>query len=152
MVRSAVRGTDSRVPNGRTWQTPDTLSDQQSAAVSAFVDGQSPADVAQSLGVELPDVETWLADPAFVATVNQRRADRMAANADRLRAMVPAALDALQYVLTNGQSRDSIAAARVVLAACRLSELPDPPPATTPADVETEWRKAAENRLLFGAF
>lgn len=152
MVRGAVRGTDGRVPNGRTWCQSDTLSDQQSAAVSAFVDGQTPADVAQSVGVELADVETWLADPAFVASANQRRADNVSAHMDRLRAMVPAALDALRDVLTNGEPRDRIAAARVVLAACRLSELPDPPAATTPADVETDWRKAAEHRLLFGAF
>ncbi len=141
------RRSDGCVPYGRASRLPD-LSAQQTAAVLAFVDGQTPADVAQSGGVELSAVETWLADPAFVAAVNRCRLEHARANGDTLLAMVPDALSALRDVLSNGQPRDRIAAARVVLAAARLDVLPDPPAATTPGDVERTWRKDAEERLF----
>jgi hypothetical protein len=92
---------------------PRTLTPEQRAAAAMLADGKTPNETAEALGLPVVMVMAW-ADyvPEVWAEVNKQRKANHTRAADKLRSMVPDALDALKDEL-NGPDR--IKAAGIVL-------------------------------------
>lgn len=111
----------------------DGLTPQQAAAVDLLAAGRNVTDTAAELGVCRQTVSGWLhGDSHFTAAYNRRRQELWAAAADRLRAMVPAALDVLAAEIEGGSTNAAVA----VLKAAGLQNLPPPSGATDAAIIE----------------
>lgn len=101
-----------------------TLSPEQSAAVDLLASGKTVSETAVALEVPVQTVSEWYrSHPGVEAELNARREDLWAGTADRLRALLPKALEVLAEEL-KGENR--LHAAVHVLKACRLygAELP----------------------------
>lgn len=73
------------------------LSIEQLNAVDLLVTGQNDREVAEAVGVCRPTICGWrLHDPFFQAALNRRRADLWGGGIDRLRNLIPRALDCLE--------------------------------------------------------
>jgi hypothetical protein len=79
----------------------------QESAIDCLIGGATDAEAAEAVGVQRQTVNGWKNhDPAFIAALNTRRADLWGHSADRLRALVPRALTALEHALdTNADPR-----------------------------------------------
>jgi hypothetical protein len=128
------------------------LSMPQLAAVDLLAGGQSDTVVAQMLGLHRTTVTKWRCyDPVFQAALNQKRSEVWGAGLDRLRSMIPEALDALAAELS-GAGPGRLKAAIEVL---RLAQLPPVSSGIGPADAEAivrqivkERRGSAPNRMM----
>jgi Homeodomain-like domain len=114
---------------------PDTsrpeLTPQQAAAVDLLAVGRTITEVAEAVGVTRQTVSGWLnQDPVFEAAVNRRRQELWENVSDRLRALLPNALDVLKQALENG----SVKAAVEVLKAAGLHGLQRPSGPVDPLD------------------
>ena len=95
-------------------QSNPDLSLEQQNAIDLLVTGQSDQAVAAAVGVTRQTVCGWRNHhPAFAAALNARRLEVWGGAVDRLRALLPKALDALEHAVT-GESPDWKAAAEVV--------------------------------------
>lgn len=122
------------------------LSPAQLAAIPLLLAGQSITDVAAAVGVARQTVSTWVnADAAFIAAVNAERLDLWEGHKDRLRSLVPKALDVLARGLDHADPRVSLAAARDVLKSVSLADC-RPDPATTEEDVRLNLEGKAADR------
>jgi hypothetical protein len=104
-------------------------------AVDLLASGRNDREVAELLGLARPTVCKWrLYHPEFIAALNQRRAEVWCSGIDRLRSLIPQALDVLAKFLEVGAPPVRVRAAAVILA---LAKLPPPAPAgpTTPEDI-----------------
>lgn len=99
----------------------------QENAVDALASGQKDADVASLVGVNRVTVTRWrLYHPHFQAALNERRQAIWAASLDRLRALVPVALDAVADELANVGSPRRLDAAFGLLKLVPLAEAAAP--------------------------
>jgi hypothetical protein len=99
----------------------------QQSAVDLLAAGKTDTEAAELLQLARPTVSKWrLYHPAFQAALNARRAEVWGAGVDRLRSLIPQALDVLGKALTEGNITAKLHAARMVLG---LVELPAPAPA-----------------------
>ena len=115
------------------------LTPQQAEAAALVAVGKTPAEVAEAVGVDPSVVTTWTDRPAFVAQVNRHRRATWATAHDRLRALVPDALEALAQAVRGGDVR----AAVEVLKACDLYGNVKPPRgAVEPEQVMVEQAEA----------
>ncbi len=90
------------------------LSVEQENAIDLLVAGTSDRETAEAVGVSRQTVCNWRNHhPAFIAALNARRLETWGASSDRLRALLPKALDALEGAIT-GEAPDWKAAAKVV--------------------------------------
>ena len=90
------------------------LSLEQQNAIDLLVTGQTDQAVAETVGVTRQTVCGWCNHhPAFAAALNARRLDVWGGACDRLRALLPKALDALEAAVT-GEAPDWRAAAKLV--------------------------------------
>ncbi len=88
----------------------------QRNAIDLLIAGRTDQEVAQAVGVTRQTVNGWRnQNPWFSAALNRARAALWGEGADRLRALVPLAFDALTAELTGGANR-----ARVALDLLRL--------------------------------
>ena len=72
----------------------------QLSAIDLLAAGKTDQEVADLLKLHRTTVTKWrLYDPVFQAALNRRRAEVWGAAADRLRSLIPRALDALAAVL-----------------------------------------------------
>lgn len=131
---------------------PDTdkwaLSPPQLAAVDLLAVGKNLTEAAEAVGVTRQTVSEWLNQhDGFRAAVNQRRHELWAAVTDRLRSLVPKALDTLEEGLTAG----NVQAALGLLKAAGLHGLAAPSGPTTPEAIEAE-RVRSENLAALMAF
>ena len=95
-------------------KTRHELSIEQQNAIDLLTTGQTDQAVAEAVGVTRQTVCGWRNHhPAFAAALNARRLDVWGGACDRLRALLPQALDALERAVT-GESPDWKAAAEVV--------------------------------------
>ena len=95
-------------------ETGHTLSVAQLNAVDLLVAGRTDAEAAEAVGVTRQTVCGWRNHhPAFQAELNARRIDVWGGACDRLRALLPRALDALEAAV-GGEKPDWRAAAKVV--------------------------------------
>jgi hypothetical protein len=102
-------------------------------AVDLLASGKTDKETAELLNLSRTCVTKWrLYDPSFQAALNVRRAEVWGAGVDRLRSLVPLALDALGDVLQDRDSPDRLKAAVEVLKLARL------PSVSTGADGPTD--------------
>lgn len=122
------------------------LSPAQLVAIPLLLAGQSITDTAAAVGVARQTVSTWLnADTLFIATLNAERFDLWEGHKDRLRSLIPKAVDALERGLEHPDPRVSQAAARDILKLVDLSDC-RPDPATTEEDVRLNLEGKAADR------
>jgi hypothetical protein len=96
------------------------------------------------LGLSRTAVTKWrLYDPVFQAALNLRRPEVWDAGIDRLRSLIPKALDALAEEVGDKESPNRLKAALEVL---RIAQLPAGELAQGPADPEEMVRKIVEQR------
>lgn len=109
------------------------LTPRQETAVELLLSGKSDAATADSLGIHRTTIARWrAAHPAFQAELARRRAELYGAAAERLRALVPKALDVLE---TGLEGNDRLSTAQKILAMAGLDKLTAPP--SDPDDAET---------------
>jgi hypothetical protein len=91
-------------------------------AIDLLVTGKTDKETAELLGLSRTCVTKWrLYDPVFQATLNQRRREVWGVGIDRLRALIPQALDALADELLKPDNPNRLKAAVEIL---RLTRLP----------------------------
>lgn len=87
-----------------TGQFDRDLSVAKANAVDLLVTGATDQEAADAVGVTRQTVNGWRNhDPAFVAALNARRLDVWGGAADKLRALLPTALETLETALTDKQ-------------------------------------------------
>lgn len=88
------------------YQTLQTLTPAQELAIVSLLAGNSDAEAAEDAGVHRVTVTRWrLYDPAFSAELDSQRAALRTAANDRLHAMLPKALAAIEQELENGKNK-----------------------------------------------
>jgi hypothetical protein len=99
------------------------LSEQQQAAVELLAAGKTDKEAASALNLPGDSVVKWHKhDPVFQTALNARRTEAWRAGIDRLRSMVPKALDALADELARS---DNPARCKIALDMLRLAKLTD---------------------------
>src|ERR1700687_4316287 len=85
------------------------LTPQQEAAVDLLALGRSISDVAKEVGVARHTLSLWRnKQPSFQATFTLRRRELWDAASERLRTLVPGALDVLESAVANGDLRAAL--------------------------------------------
>jgi hypothetical protein len=106
----------------------------QLSAIDLLVSGKNDKETAELLGLSRTAVTKWrLYDPVFQAALNRRRAEVWGAGCDRLRALIPKALDTLADELDNRDNPNRLKAAVEVL---KLAQLPSGAAGIGPTDAE----------------
>ena len=109
------------------------LTPRQETAVELLLAGKSDAATAETLGIHRTTIARWrAAHPAFQAELARRRAELYGAATERLRSLVPKALDVLQAGLDGD---DRLPTAHAVLKMAGFDKLAAPP--SVPDDAET---------------
>src|SRR5215831_11243016 len=118
----------------RNGQPRRELSVQQQAAVELLSAGKTDKQAAETLNLPAERVARWRShDPVFQAALNACRAEVWQASIDRLRSILPQALDTLADELNRADNPDRCKLALDIL---RLAKLPDITP-HGPTDPET---------------
>ena len=127
-----------------------TLSAEQSAAVDLLATGKTVSETAEALEVPVQTVSEWYrSHPGVQAELNARRHELWTGTTDRLRALLPKALEVLAEEL-KGENR--LQAAVHVLKACRLYGAEVPTGSTDAEDIvigEKERVKKRQQRSFF---
>jgi hypothetical protein len=133
----------SAPPEGRMTTKTDTLTPQQAAAADLLAFGATVTDAAETVKVSRQTVSEWLHhNAAFQAALHARQRELWQGNAERLRSLVPKALDTLERWLA---SHNGLTAAVHVLKAAGLYGLPAPDGSIDAAEIETEREIAASD-------
>jgi hypothetical protein len=99
------------------------LSEQQQAAVDLLATGKTDKEAARMLSLPEGSVFKWrIHEPVFQAALNACRAEAWRAGTDRLRSMVPKALDTLADELSRP---DNPYRCKIALEILRLARLTD---------------------------
>jgi hypothetical protein len=131
-----------RQGNGRNGQQGRELSAQQQAAAELLAAGKTDLQIAETLNLPSVCITKWrLYDPIFQAGLNACRAAIWQASIDRLRSMIPQALDTLAAELNRADNPDR---PKIALDILRLAKLPDIAP-QGPSDAETIVRRAVDH-------
>jgi hypothetical protein len=118
----------------------DTLTPQQAAAADLLAFGVTVTDAAETVKVSRQTVSEWLHhNPAFQAALNARRQELWTGHAERLRSLVPKAMDALEVAVSDEQQ--GVAAAVHILKAAGLYGLREPN-----GSIHVDEIKSAEQR------
>jgi len=97
------------------------LTPAQLTALGALAAGQSDAGAAEAAGVDAAQVAAWRdSDALFAAILNRRRAGQWEEQSDRLRGLIPRAVDTLGACLDCEDPKTALAAARVILTGAGL--------------------------------
>jgi hypothetical protein len=119
-----------------------TLTPEQWSAVDFLATGGSLGDVQKATTVEAATVRAWLRDADFVAALNVRTNEVRDAHLERLRAMVPKALDTLEGLLESQDEAVRLRVASYVLKATALDAVAwTPVGERTPETVKGKWRE-----------
>jgi transposase len=103
----------------------DTLTPQQAVAVDTLVTGSTVTEAAETVKVSRQTVSGWLHhDAAFQAALNARRQELWTGHVERLRSLVPKAMDALEVGVTD--EKQGVVAAVHILKAVGLYGLAAP--------------------------
>jgi hypothetical protein len=115
-------------------------------AIDLLASGKTDKETAELLSLSRTCVTKWrLYDPVFQAALNRRRAEVWGSGIDRLRSLIPKALDALADELENRDSPNRLKAAGEIL---RLAHLPADALRTGPTEPEEIVRRIVEGRRL----
>ena len=94
---------------------------KQQNAIDMLIAGSTDSETANAVKVNRVTVTKWRNyDPVFAAELNRRRTELWGGAVDRLRALIPRALDALEEELASGKHR--VKAALEILRICNLGE------------------------------
>jgi len=116
----------------------------QLSAIDLLASGKTDKETAELLNLSRTCVTKWrLYDPVFQAALNHRRAEIWGAGADRLRALIPKALDALTAELENPDSPNRLKVAGQVLA---LTQMGGSALNVGPTDPEEIVRRVVKDR------
>jgi hypothetical protein len=116
----------------------------QLSAIDLLAAGKTDKETAELLGLSRTCITKWrLYDPAFQAALNRRRAEVWGVGIDRLRSLIPKALDALADELDRPDSPHRLKAAAEVL---RLAQPPADALQTGLTDPEVIVRNIVEAR------
>jgi DNA-binding transcriptional ArsR family regulator len=125
--------------------TPRAMTPQQELAVDLLASGKTVTEAAAAIGVSRQTVSEWLNRSAdFRASLNVRRQELWEAMGDRLRALLPDAVEALASELRDGNRLKAVA---LVLRACGADGLTAPNGATDPEDIEIANRERDNDRV-----
>jgi hypothetical protein len=126
------------------------LSVKQSNAIDLLIVGKTDREVAESVGVTRQTVCGWRHySPAFQSELNRRRKAAWGSAADRLRSMLPTALDVVGEALADGTEPNRLRAALKMLELGGLDGSTCGPSAIGPEEVY-EVVDAEARRLLHG--
>ncbi len=106
---------------------PDTykLTPQQAAAVDVLVAGATVTDAAETVKVSRQTVSEWLHhNAAFQAALHARQRELWQGHVERLRSLVPKAMDTLEAAVSD--EKQGVAVAVHILKAVGLYGLPEP--------------------------
>jgi hypothetical protein len=116
----------------------------QMNAIDLLASGKTDKETAELLRLSRTCVTKWrLYDPLFQAALNRRRAEVWGSGLDRLRSLIPKALDALAAELEKADSPVRLKAAAEIL---RLAQMPAPTEGIGPIDAEEIVSKVVERR------
>jgi hypothetical protein len=116
----------------------------QQSAIDLLASGKNDTETAELLKLSRTCVSKWrLYSPEFQAALNRRRAEVWGAGIDRLRSLVPKALDALAEELEKPDSPNRLKAAVEVL---KLAQLPDGWQQVGPVEAEGIVRQVVRAR------
>jgi hypothetical protein len=108
----------------------------QLSAVDLLASGKNDTEAAALLGLSRTCVSKWrLYDVQFQAALNQRRAEVWGSGIDRLRSLIPKALDALADALEDKDNPNRLKVAGEVLKLAQLSTAAPPGGPTDPEEV-----------------
>jgi hypothetical protein len=117
---------------------------QQRNAVDLLAAGKNDTEAAELLHLSRTCITKWrLHDPVFQAALNVRRAEVWGSSLDRLRTLIPKALDVLAAALDHQLTPHRLKAAGAIL---RLAQLPAGSLGIGPTDAEEIVRRLVEQR------
>src|SRR5262245_48004806 len=141
------------------WMATWMLSGEQEKAVVLLAEGKTIAEIAECIEVDEHTVRSWRWEhPGVQAAMNSRRREAWTAVTDRLRALVPKALEVLEREL---EGETPLPAALHILKACGLYGLQAPEGRVEFTDPEEiAFKQAAHqqsmemqrDRVLFGSY
>jgi hypothetical protein len=121
-----------------------TLTEEQATAVDLLAGGRTPSETAEALKVPMQTVHEWCrSHPGVQAELNTRRQELWTGTTDRLRLLLPKALEVLAEEL---QGENRLQAAVHVLKACRLYGAEVPTGATDAEDIVIRKKERVKNR------
>jgi len=107
--------------SGKTRQEIPPLSVKQLNAIDLLVTGVSDREVAEKVGVTRQTVTNWrLHHPEFQAGMNRRRKEIWGSSGDRMRSLLPKALDRIEKTLADDSNPNAWRAALELLRAAGL--------------------------------
>jgi hypothetical protein len=126
------------------------LSPQQETAIDLLAVGKTVTQVSAEVGVARQTVSEWLNhQPGFQAAFNQRRQELWDAVSDRLRSLLPKALDVLDQAIDRG---DLKAALEILKSAMHRLQRPEGPTSAEEAHVAAkESENARQRRALIAS-
>jgi len=128
------------------------LSNEQQQMITQVIEGKSFSEAAAAIGVDLATVEEWQGDAEFVAALNRGRKALWGNSEDRLRALLPKALGAIEAAIQSDDLSLKAALAVVKIVGLGTHGVAEygllPMGDTEAADVEARWRRDENNRLL----
>lgn len=127
------------------------LSPQQARAVDLLAIGKTVTQVSEEVGVARQTVSEWLNQhPGFQAALNLRRQELWAGMTDRLRALLPQAIEVLEKAIADG----SVKTAVELLKATGIYGREAPQGPTNAEDAESaakEQERARRDRAIFAS-
>lgn len=90
------------------------LTDEQVRAAALVAQGKTASEAAEELATDASRVTAWQRSAHFVAEVNRQRHATWTAAQDRLRGLVPRALETLEEALRQGDVRAAVEVLRAV--------------------------------------
>ena len=133
-----------------------TLTPSKVVTIDMLATGSTPEDVEKAIGndslepLTAETVRAWLRDADFVAALNVRTNEVRDAHLERLRAMVPKALDTLEGLLESQDEAVRLRVASYVLKAAALDSVPwQRINQTKPEYVRNKWQREETFNALF---
>ena len=121
-----------------------TLTEEQATALDLLATGKLVSEIAVALEVPVQTVQEWCrSHPGVQAELNTRRQELWTGTIDRLRLLLPKALEVLAEEL---QGKNRLQAAVHVLKACRLYGAEVPTGATDAEDIVIREKERVKNR------
>ncbi len=122
----------------------------QENAIDLLIHGKTDGDAAAVVGVTRQTVNEWRNhNPAFIAEMNARRQEIYGAHGERLRALVPKAIDALEKTFEYGDPKERLTAAVHILKAVGLYGAITAPAGPTEAAEVLEERELVEGEKAY---
>ena len=112
---------------------------EQQNAIDLLVVGRADQEVAEAVGKSRQTVCAWrLYPPIFRAELNKRRREVWGASADKLRSLLPRALEVIEKELLEGENRLKVALDIVKLAGIQMNSIdPHDPDAIVAEEVRS---------------